>query len=273
MRRLLLSLVLLVPATSAAQAPPVAQVEIGKLGGQYGSIEVVPLDEIVRHADQYQKRMVRTQGFFELGSAAEQYILHEGRDTALLLPVTAGSEVEVLLGRRIEVTGVVRTIRPKQYLMGVDLDKIEDPDLPVMPAPDSRLPKVTISFLTIFDATPLVHGKGDTAGSALQGLLDDPQARGRKVEVVGQFRGANLFGDLPELAVRDRDAFVLKDGDAAVWVIGKAASGKGFALDPRLEGDTRFWLEVEGRLEPCGEQTCLRARRIQMAARPAPASR
>ena len=62
---------------------------------------------------------------------------------------------------------------------------------------------------------------------------------------------------------------MLKDGDTAIWVVGKAAAGKGFRLDSRLRADSRFWLEVEGRLEACAGQTCLRARRLQLTARPA----
>ncbi len=77
------------------------------------------------------------------------------------------------------------------------------------------------------------------------------------------------MGPAPDLPGRDADSFVLKEGDAAVWVIGKAPEGKGFRLDPRLKGDSRFWLEVEGRLEPCAGQSCLRARRLGLTAAPA----
>jgi hypothetical protein len=119
--------------------------------------------------------------------------------------------------------------------------------------------------MSIVDTTPLERPRADGEGR----FVISDATRGRSLHVVGQFRGANLFGDLPDLPGRDDDAFVLKDGDDAVWVIGKPASGKGFHLDPRLRGDTRFWLEVEGRLEACGQLTCLRARRIAMAARPA----
>jgi hypothetical protein len=268
-RRALISLALSIPALGAAQAPPVTQVEIGKLGAGYGDVQVVPLDEIVRSPDRFQRQMVRTQGLFEPGLDLTQYVLSEGHDRVLLLPVVAGSEVQMLLGRRVEVRGVVRKIRPKQYVMGEDLDKIEDPELPVMPAPGLLVPRVTLSYFSISDATPLEHAQG--GGGVLQGLLQDPHAEGRKARVVGQFRGANLFGDLPDLPGREPDDFVLKEGDAAIWVIGKAAKGKGFHLDPRLRADTRFWLEVEGRLEPCaGNQVCLKARHVQMAKRPAP---
>jgi hypothetical protein len=229
---------------------------------------MAPVREILLYPLRYQQRMVRTQGFFELGFDRGEYRLREGHEELLLLPVVAGSEVELLLGRRVEAVGVVRKIRPKQYINGVDLDKIEDPDLPVLPAPDLRLPRVSLSFLSIFDATPFARRDGG-GGGALSGLLGNPDARGHSVRVVGQFRGANLFRDLPELPGRDADAFVLKDGDTAIWVIGKAPAGRGFRLDPRLMGDTRFWLEVEGRLEPCAGQSCLRARRVRLAARPA----
>jgi hypothetical protein len=270
-RRLLISLALSIPALGAAQGPPVSQVEVGKLGARYGEAQVAPLDEIVRSPDQFQGQMVRTQGLFEPGLDARQFVLSEGHDRVLLLPVVAGSEVQMLLGRRVEVRGVVRKIRPKQYVMGQDLDKIEDPELPVMPAPGPQVPRVTLSYFSIFDATAPEHGQGGAGGGVLQGLLRDNHAKKRSVRVVGQFRGANLFGDLPDLPGREPDDFVLKEGDAAIWVIGKAAKGKGFHLDPRLKGDTRFWLEVEGRLEPCaGNQVCLKARHVQMAKRPAP---
>ena len=129
----------------------------------------------------------------------------------------------MLLGHRVEVRGVVRKIRPKEYLMGVDADRVEDPELPVLPAPDVRLPRVSLSFLSIFDATPSARSTGDAGVGVLHGLLADPEARRGSVRVVGQFRGANLFGDLPDLPGRDAGDFVLKDSDTAIWVIGKTA--------------------------------------------------
>jgi hypothetical protein len=241
-----------------------------KLGGRYGDPEQASVEAISRRPEHYQLRMVRTQGSFEEGLDRGDYRLREAGQELLLLPVVAGSEVELLLGRRVEVVGVVRRIRPKEYRPdGRDMDTIEDPYLPVLPAPDIRLPRLSLSFLSIFDATPFTRRAGEGGGGALRALLGDPSMRGRSVRVVGQFRGANLFGDLPDLPGRDSDAFVLKEGDAAVWVIGKAPKGKGFHLDPRLRGDSRFWLEVEGRLEPCAGQSCLRGRRVGLTVAPA----
>jgi hypothetical protein len=272
----LAALALLLPAgllLGAPQAPPratpPAPVDLSaQKASRYGKPETVPLREILNYPDRYQRRTVRTQGVLDLGLSEDDYRLREGHgaEDVLLLPVVADSDVRILLGQPVEVVGVVRQLRPKQYVRGVDLDKLEDPELPVMPAPDSRLPRISISFTSIFDATPLSHPADDSGGP----FALSEATRERTLRVVGQFRGANLFADLPDLAGRDADAFVLKQGENAVWVIGKPAAGKGFHLDPLLRGDTRFWLEVEGRLEACGQQTCLRARRIAMAARPAP---
>ena len=238
-----------------------------RLRAHYGDPEAVSLHDIVSRPQFYQLRMVRTRGLFEAGFERSDYRLREQHDQLLLLSVAEGNEFDMLLGRNVDVVGVVRKIRPKQYVNGTDLDKIEDPDLPVLPPPGSGLPAVTLSFLSIFDATPLAHRPG--GGDSLADLVHGPGSPGRSVKVVGQFRGANLFGDVPDLPGRDTDAFVLKDGDTAIWVVGKAAAGKGFRLDPRLRSDSRFWLEVEGRLEPCTGQTCLRARHIQLTTRPA----
>jgi hypothetical protein len=268
----LLFAILSIGATQAPPgAPPGTHIDVSsKLAGRYGDPEQASVEAISRRPEHYQLRMVRTQGSFEESLDRGDYRLREGGEELLLLPVVAGSEVELLLGRRVEVVGVVRRIRPKEYRPdGRDMDTIEDPYLPVLPAPDIRQPGVSLSFLSIFDATPFTRRAGEGGGGALRTLLGDPGARGRSVRVVGQFRGANLFGDLPDLPVRGADAFVLKDGDAAVWVIGKAAEGKGFRLDPRLKGDSRFWLEVEGRLELCAGQSCLRARRVGLTAAPA----
>jgi hypothetical protein len=229
------------------------------LRDRYGDPEAVSLHDIVSHPQFYQQHMVRTRGLFEPGDDRGEYLLRGERDRVLLLPFAEGTDLEILMNRSVDVVGVVRRIRPKQYINGEDLDKIEDPELPVLPPPDPALPRVTLTILSIFDATPLAD-LGQSAG-----------AGGRSVKVVGQFRGANLFGDVPDLPGRDTEAFVLKDGDTAIWVVGKAAAGKGFHLDPRLQADSRFWLEVEGRLEPCAKQTCLRAHRIQLTTRPAAA--
>lgn len=69
---------------------------------------------------------------------------------------------------------------------------------------------------------------------------------GQPVTVSGQFRGRNLFGDLPDAPKRSRYDFVLKVADAAVWVTGLRPRGKGFDLNVDARVDTSRWVEVTG---------------------------
>jgi hypothetical protein len=68
----------------------------------------------------------------------------------------------------------------------------------------------------------------------------------QKVTVTGQFRGRNLFGDLPDSPGKSRYDFVLRSADAAIWISGAQPKGKGFnfSLDSRL--DSGRWLEIMG---------------------------
>ena len=83
--------------------------------------------------------------------------------------------------------------------------------------------------------------------ASVRGLALQPwRFEGQTVTVVGQFRGRNLFGDLPSAPATSRYDFVLRSADAAVWVTGIRPRGQGFdlAVDARL--DTGRWLRVTG---------------------------
>jgi hypothetical protein len=79
--------------------------------------------------------------------------------------------------------------------------------------------------------------------------LDPARYEDQRVTVRGQFRGRNLYGDLPQApvaAAESKGEFVLRSADAAIWILGKRPRGRGFALDPESRIDTRRWLEVSG---------------------------
>ena len=69
---------------------------------------------------------------------------------------------------------------------------------------------------------------------------------GQKVTVVGQFRGRNLFGDLPNAPGKSRYDFVLRSADAAIWVTELRPRGRGFDLSVDARVDTGRWLQVTG---------------------------
>jgi hypothetical protein len=76
--------------------------------------------------------------------------------------------------------------------------------------------------------------------------LDPGRYGGERVTIVGQFRGRNLYGDLPKAPGISRWDFVLRSAGAAVWVTNLRPKGRGFDLDPMAKVDTGRWLEVSG---------------------------
>lgn len=83
--------------------------------------------------------------------------------------------------------------------------------------------------------------------STLRLLALDPGAyAGQRVTVTGQFRGRNLYGDLPQAPGISQWDFVVRSGEAAVWVTGGRPRGKGFDLDVGARVDTRTWLQITG---------------------------
>ena len=82
---------------------------------------------------------------------------------------------------------------------------------------------------------------------SLRGLATQPwRFDGQEVTVVGQFRGRNLFADLPSTPRQSRYDFVLRSADAAIWVTDLAPEGRGFELSVDARVDTGTWLQVTG---------------------------
>ncbi len=80
-----------------------------------------------------------------------------------------------------------------------------------------------------------------------RGLALEPwRYEGQTITLVGQFRGRNLFGDLPGAPARSKYDFVLRSGDGAVWITTLRPKGRGFDLDVDARVDTGRWLEVTG---------------------------
>jgi hypothetical protein len=101
--------------------------------------------------------------------------------------------------------------------------------------------------LTGRDLRPYV-GESRAAPSVRTLALAPTRYADQKVTVKGQFRGRNLFGDLPQAppGADGRREFVIRSADAAVWVTGKAPKGRGFVFDLNSRIDTTRWLEVSG---------------------------
>ncbi len=101
--------------------------------------------------------------------------------------------------------------------------------------------------------------------------LEPARYRGRTVTVTGRFRARNLFGDLPEAPGNTRDDFVLRSGDASVWIVGMEPKGDGFDFDVMARVDTNRWLQVTGVVGGGDRLATIEAERLAAVERPAPA--
>jgi len=98
--------------------------------------------------------------------------------------------------------------------------------------------------------------------------LEPWKYEGQVVSLVGQFRGRNLFGDQPGTPKVGTFDFVLKNGDASVWVTGLRPKGKGFDLNIDARVDSRYWLEVTGTVKAAGGLVRIEATKLAEAKQP-----
>jgi hypothetical protein len=230
----------------------------------------VELRDIANSGETYHRRNVRTSGDLNVLDARGSYFsLYDTGGQLLLLPVRdiSGSDLRTLLGRRVEVTGIVRVLQDQPS--GGD-----DPQLPVLPglAANPGWPRVSITIYSISDISEsfkkkVVEAQRDT----LESLVSRPGKRdGQTVRVVGKFRGHNLFGDLAVGSRRAGKDWVIKDELFAVWVTGKKPKGAGWELDAELKRDTNKWIEVVGRPETVKGVVYIKADQVSLTTAPTP---
>lgn len=241
------------------------------VGRYYGEPLRVDLSSIWFMGETYQDKHVRTRGRLDPLEMNRYYLLKDGSAQALIIPVPElVTELDKRVGQEIELRGIVRRLRPKEYVGRdkTDLDLVEHPDLPVLPPPSPALPPFSITVLGFAERESFTRGAGGTSpavGSAAA-LLSDPPPPGKRqrIVLVGRFRGRNLFGDLPAATQRRPADWVLKDGGTALWVTGTAPRGKGWSLDPDYKADSDRWLEVTGTAEVVGGVLYVNASKLQL---------
>ena len=133
-----------------------------------------------------------------------------------------------------------------------------------------RWPKPGEELILILGGTAPAPAATSVTTPPLRSLALEPSRYdGQQVTVTGQFRGRNLFGDLPESpATSSRYEFVLRSGDAAVWVIGLQPKGKTFSFDPTKRIDSGRWVKVQGTVKTAKGLTWLEGTSIELAPTP-----
>jgi hypothetical protein len=250
-------------------------------GAAYGTPEPIDLWDL--SAGVRSRHAVRTKGIFshlEDRGGRKYYELREngGRVVIILAGEMEGADVDRLLGRRVEVVGLVRQLHDRQGTCQISPTQVapqsycDNPDLP--PTPDlmgsdgsggrQGWPRVSVTIWTLLDITPFQR---EAEAADLEAALDAPP--GQRISVYGQFGGANLDRDVPAAAPEPK-AWVLRSKGQAIWVLGKEPRGKGFSLDSAYRGDLGKWLTVEGRVTTCGAVRCLKATKVSLSAAPKP---
>ena len=222
---------------------------------QYGVPVEVTLSDLAQNGTSYEGRAVRTKGQLEFESAqrGRQFALRDNfGNRVVVVPVNEisgmwDSEGLKMTGKEVEVTGVFGSGRQSGSTVAgyIQFWKFLGP-------PEENEKAVA--------AAPTL---------ALEALVAHPDKQeGRLVRVVGQFRGRNLYGDLPSSSERSRSDWVIKDDLFAIWVTGKKPKGSGWELDASLKRDAGHWIEIVGRVESKGPIVYLRAVQVMQAAPP-----
>jgi hypothetical protein len=227
---------------------------------RYGDPIDVSLEDLIQMPEPYYERAVRTSGSLDMLMTTGERIwaLRSFTGRVLLVPMREvygrfEDEASRWIGRDIEITGLVQR--------GQD--------------PERNTPIAVLYFWSFYG--PEEEKPKDRAPSeevALEDLLRRPgQWDGRKVSVVGQFRGANLFGDLPSASRRKSSDWVIKNDVFAVWVTGKKPEGKGWKLDAKLRRDTGKWIAVEGRVRTYRGVVYISADEVALTKAPSPTAK
>jgi hypothetical protein len=129
----------------------------------------------------------------------------------------------------------------------IDIGRLEPGDPRV---PDSEMRDVTRwprPGEELFVRVTAVTQADAAASLSIRSLALEPwKYAGQKITVTGNFRGRNLFGDMPGAPGRSRFDFVIRGAEGAAWVAGLQPKGKGFDLDIDKRFDTDKWLSVTG---------------------------
>jgi len=235
-------------------APVAAQVSDYEM--KYGQVVEVSIDDILQMPESYIDRAVKTRGELDMvpSTGRIQYALRGtfGGHLYIYPTAEAGQDWETDArtwgGKEVEVTGAIGT--------GTD-----------------QTTGQSVTYILMWGyLAPQVEKKGQGPASekvTLEDLVTKSQEfDGKTVSVEGQFRGSNLFGDLPSASRKRSSDWVLKEEVFAVWVSGKKAKGEGWTLDPGLKRDSGKWLRVTGRVRVEGGFVTIQATDVVLSKPP-----
>ncbi len=226
---------------------------------RFGDPVEVSISDLVNTPTAYQDRAVRVRGRLQLdasGSFRSYQLQNNFGDKVRIAPVSEvrsyfEGEALQLMGREVDVTGVFQTATSQSTSGDLNIG--------------------SITFWKYFGEAPEIKDVSKVPTATLEQISTNPgRFEGRQIRVVGQFRGRNLFGDLPPTSQTNRSDWVVKDDVYALWVTGRKPKGDGFDLDATLKRDSGKWLEVVGQIELRKGFAYLTAQRVALTTPPTP---
>ena len=257
LRPLSLASLCLVPLLLAA-VPSGARAQSNEYERQYGSTAEVAIDDLLQMPESYLNKAVRTRGQLDMLPSlhGQRYSMRGTFGGRLLISPMADTAAEFeaqaprWLGREVEVTG----------LFGVGTD------------PDTGQTAYYIAVWGFLGPPDEKAIRGSATEVTLEDLVTKPgKLDGKLVRVKGQFRGQNLFGDLPSASRKRTADWVIKEDMFAVWVTGRRPKGPGWTFDADLKRDTGKWLQVTGRVATEKGVVTLEAVDVAITKEPGPA--
>ncbi len=132
-----------------------------------------------------------------------------------------------------------------------------------------RWPRPGEELLLLLSGTVPPPPPAEAATPPLRSVALEPaRFEGQRVSILGQFRGRNLYGDLPEAPAPAKWQFVLRAGDTALWVMGLEPKGKTFSFDATKRLDAGRWVRVLGTVRTARGLTWLEGTAIELAQTP-----
>ena len=132
-----------------------------------------------------------------------------------------------------------------------------------------RWPRPGQELVLVLSGTAPAPPPADATSPPLRSVALEPaRFEGQRLSIIGQFRGRNLFGDLPEAPAPAKWQFVLRSTDTALWVMGLEPKGKTFNFDSTKRIDSGRWVKVQGTVRTAKGLTWLEGTAIELAQAP-----
>lgn len=193
---------------------------------------------LIAYAGFYQGQPVVVRG--TLVTRDQPVLISPTVDRAIPLIFSGPSPIDGPVEIRATFWDLGRLPREDPRLATLGLDRLLQNGVQAEPWPRPG----EVVALAVTDAMSV---KAADAEPTLRQIALDPSSYvGKRVRITGQFRGRNLYGDLPQGPGLSQWDFVLRAADSAVWVTGLRPRGKGFNLNTGARVDTGNWLEAAG---------------------------